>query len=226
MTRIIAPILTKRTRAVQAFNFHCHRDLGELGTVLRNINELQPDEICLLSIDGNLKSVIKNKDFFYKVNLPLIAGGGIGAASLGNLPIERFMINSAYFENDQRLIGGIREKSGQQSLILLLPFENHLGRISVWNSSAHSLVPLDSDDCESLFFDFSEVVLLDMKKQGLPKGFDFTVLSHFPARFLGRIIISGGIDSRTIELAKEQGLAGVMIDNQSLYYNEIIYQRC
>ena len=226
MTRIIAPVFTKRARAVQVFNFHFHRDLGDLRTVLRNVNELQPDEICLLSIDGNLNSILKNNDIFYSVNLPLIAGGGVSTVSIGDYPVERFLINSAYFENKQRLIDRIKVKSGQQSLLLLLPFENNFGQISVWNSSVQGLVPLDSEDFESLFLDYSEIVLLDMKKQGLPGGFDFTVLNQFPDRFHDRIIVSGGIDSRTIELAKTLGLGGVMIDNQALYYNEKIYLRC
>lgn len=225
MTRMIAGIFVKEGCVVQTIGFERFYFLGELACVLRNIIELKPDEICILSIDGKLDHVDFGIREFTKLNLPLIVGGGVSKINLAAVPAERFLINSAYFEGDNNTINTIINKSGKQSIICLLPFKYRENVLQVWNSESNELEPM----CEKKIFDiydtYSEVIFLDMDNQGEHSGFNFDLIRDFKSINRKQTIIAGGINSETIKKAKELKLAGIMIDNQPLYYNKEIYLR-
>ena len=225
MTRIIAPIFVKNNSVVQTFGFHRSYYLGELKSVLKNITDLEPDEICLLSIDGNLDLIDFKREEFTTTNLPLIIGGGVKKIIQEKLPAERFLLNSAYFDENYSLINNILTKNGNQAIICLLPFKYENQILEVWNSTMNKLVPLCEDKLLKIYNIFSEIIFLDMDKQGEHSGFNFDLFTDFKKLNLRQTIIAGGVDDETIRKAKNMKLAGVMIDNQSLYFNKKIHLR-
>ena len=231
MFRVCAQILTLDGHAVQSFRFRDIIPLGELNSVVKCINDLMPDEIHIQAIDGKICEVLEELSSVLKnINLPLSVGGGV--KSLVNVRgsidyAERYIFNSDIFLREKIESKGVRQKYGLQACIGYLPFrfDNQLRTFIFFNSDTQSFDSLDVDILHKIFNSFSEIVLLDADAQGLVSGFNMDILKIFEGSHYSRIYVSGGINVHTIAMSKEIGLAGVVLDNSSLFFSDRIYLR-
>jgi len=231
MFRVCAQILTLDGHAVQSIRFKDIIPLGKLNPVVKCINELMPDEIHIQAIDGKISEVLKELSSVMKhINLPLSVGGGV--RSLINVRgsmdyAERYIFNSDIFLSEKLESKDVRQKYGLQSCIGYLPFrfDNQLRTFIFFNSDTQSFNSVDVNLLSTIFNSFSEVVLLDADAQGLASGFNMDILKSFEGNHYSRIYVSGGIDAYTIAKSKEIGLAGVVLDNSSLFFSDRVYLR-
>ena len=61
-----------------------------------------------------------------------------------------------------------------------------------------------------------EITLIDIDNEGLNDGFQMSLLEniHFP---MNKVVISGGIGKKTIEVAKKQNISSAIIENRVLH---------
>ena len=99
------------------------RPLGQLQNVLNHLDKYELDEICIVrpirnndeSFHSDIERIKKAKS-----STPLAFGGGIRSMDdinfLEGLPIERFVVSSALFFDDIKLIERLHGKYGKQSI--------------------------------------------------------------------------------------------------------------
>lgn len=226
MFRIIAPVLCHLGKVVQSRSFNELRLLGELDLVIENLIELEPDEICILSIDGKISEINFQSKAFQHLNIPLTIGGGVDLKSLSKIPAERFLLNSDFFEAGTSLSKAIKRLNGAQSLIGYFPFKVKDDGIHIWNSTVGKLQLCDLELQKKILEYADEYIFLDMEAQGYYSGFDFNIFELFQGLDWSKVLISGGVNETTISTAVAMKLGGVLIDNQALFYNKSVYKRC
>ena len=89
------------------------------------------------------------------------------------------------------------------------------------NWEKNIFISVDKHFWQKLSKTFNEVILLDFFSEGNRVGFDFKVfeLIEFPNN---RILISGGLLTKDIKIARKMNLAGVSLDNFALHREFLI----
>lgn len=222
--KISSTILLKRNIALQSYYFKELIPLGDINWIIKSLLKLIPDEIHIIDLNGEIYNSLGEIKDFSNFNLPLAIGGGINNIFLNKkICCERFIINSKLFD-DLFFLKKLRDLYGKQSIIGFLPFKIINNKPLFYNSSIKNFVDLDTIKFFEIIQNTCEIILLDVLAQGSHKGFDFRILK-FIKGFNKNIYISGGINKHDINLAKKKGLAGVSIDNSSLYYPIKITER-
>jgi imidazole glycerol phosphate synthase subunit HisF len=222
--RICATVLVDSDgNAVQSYNFKSKRILGCINHVLKFLDRYEIDEIHVLfplkktnRIDP---TIILNKLMNVPISTPLGIGGGINSKNLIKITrepyFERLIFNSSIFENDG-LLKLASSIMGHQSMVASLPFIINNGEIKIYHSKTDSYKNISQNFWKSLSNTFNEIILIDSSSEGMRTGFNFKVFEFikFP---LDRVLISGGLKESDIVIAREMNLAGVSIDNSTLY---------
>jgi imidazole glycerol phosphate synthase subunit HisF len=216
--RLVGCLLIKNSVCVQSFSFRGLVPLGMFSLALSFLSKLDPDEICIIDLDGDINNFIKDKGALEGCNLPIVIGGG----ALKNMPSsehifhERILINSELFENDSEILEGILKHNGRQSIIGYLPIKYDAGKFKVYCSTVRGFVSVNDGFWIKINETCSDIIVLDSEAQGSESGFNFNLMKkvEFP---ISRVYISGGIIHKDITKAKDNGYAGVVIDNKSLF---------
>jgi hypothetical protein len=225
MFRIVGQILVKGGLAVQSDRFSETYCLGNFKNAIKSLERLEPDEINIIDIDGNLSSTLeKNLSSLKKIGIPVSVGGGVDLDEIHNFPVERYLINSLLFQ--ERLSSKCENfKQGRQSLIGYLPFRAVGDEFQFFDSTSGEFVHLDENHFEKVFHFCSEVVFLDADNQGFLGSFNRHFLDHIPREYLMRSYLSGGIFVDNLSPFRDLDCAGVVLDNSSLYWQRKIYRR-
>jgi imidazole glycerol phosphate synthase subunit HisF len=227
MFRICAGIILKNNECVLSYEFKRLKKLGILNWVIKRINNLNPDEIFIIDLNGTIvETLMKHPKTLEKINVPLILGGGIlNMRDTHNLvPFERITVNSTLFHNNDFEIKSFVNRFGKQAVLGYLPFIFSGSEILIYNSESKVFQKVDHYFWSNLQTFCDEIILLSASQQGMSCGFDFPVLQHVPFDHR-RIYISGGITEGDIKMARRKNLAGVVLDNSPLLYSQKIYNR-
>lgn len=229
--RIIGNIIVKNDLAVQSFNYKKFLPIGKPEILLENLDNWGVDEIAIIVIDRkdkgpDFKLLSKLKD--YKINTPLIYGGGIKTKDQANAVIsygaERIILDSIIYENIDN-INQIYNSLGSQALILSLPLINEKNTIYFYNYKTGEK-NLDSKIIEILKKEFfSEIVLMNVNGEGSARGFDQLLTKYMKGITRVPFIVFGGITtSKDVKnCLKDKRISAVMIGNSLNYKEHSIY---
>ena len=220
--RIGATLLFKDGHCFQSYGWHMLRPLGKLQNALDHLDKYEVDEICIIrpvrekdrSFDSDVKRL---KDA--KSSTPLSFGGGIRSLAnlelLDGMPVERFVVSSALFNEEIELIERVHSKYGKQSIVGFIPF-SYKEQLKVFNSSENCFQGVGSLNLTSLKL-CDEVVLHDCDSEGSFKGFNEVVVDQLEIS-QDKLIYSGGVS----EMSREPRLCihkpkSILIENKILH---------
>lgn len=223
MFKTVGQLLVNNGRVVQSVRFNSTFELGYFDIALEALNYLDPDEICILDLNGNVENtLLDNIPLINQLRLPVCVGGGAHPKILQKFPVERLIMNSYIFNNQ---IKKNDLKAGKQSLIAYLPYKLLGRRLHVYNSNIKNFTEVKLDFFPILLEYFSEIILLDANGQGVKDGFCEDIFDLLPKTIVHRVYLSGGMNSENIYRCKDLGYSGVIIDNASLYSSQKIFRR-
>ena len=220
--RIGTTLLFKDGYCYQSYGWNILRPLGALQNALEHLDKYEVDEICIIrpvrdndkTFHQDLKCLRKAKS-----STPLAFGGGIRNLKdmelLEGLPVERFVVSSALFNQNTALIERLHAKYGQQSIVGFIPF-SRTKQLKVFNSKLNCFQSPQTLNKSAMKL-CDEVVLHDCDSEGEYAGFEFEVV-----RALGvdknKLIFSGGVS----EIVKnEESITfkpkSILIDNKILH---------
>jgi phosphoribosylformimino-5-aminoimidazole carboxamide ribonucleotide (ProFAR) isomerase len=214
--------------AIQSYNFKTKRILGSIHQVLNFLDLYEVDEIHVILPLKNIRSTDSYKSLLdlkeIEISTPIGIGGGITNENIEVITkdpfFERLIFNSAIFKNDS-VLKKATSIMGRQSMVAYVPFRIDQNEISVYHAKKNIFISVDKHFWQKLSKTFNEVILLDFFSEGNRVGFDFKVfeLIEFPNN---RILISGGLLTKDIKIARKMNLAGVSLDNFALHREFLI----
>ena len=220
--RLGTTLLFKDGYCYQSYGWNMLRPLGALQNALEHLDKYELDEICIIRpVRDNDKTYHQDLKCLReaKSSTPLAFGGGIRKLNdmelLEGIPVERFVVSSALFNQNTALIERLHAKYGQQSIVGFIPF-SLTEQFRVFNSqencfqSPHSLNKSALRLCD-------EVVLHDCDAEGEYTGFEIEVVSALGID-KNKLIFSGGVSEM---LRHEESLSikpkSILIDNKILH---------
>ena len=141
--RVIPCLQLLYENLVKTVKFKKPNYIGDFANTARIFNELEVDELCLLSIRATVNKTTPNYTILQQVAnecfMPLSYGGGVSdfdtAKRILTMGYEKIIINSACFRNPD-LITKISEHFGAQSVIVGIDFKKNIfGKQSVYSNS-------------------------------------------------------------------------------------------
>lgn len=223
MFKVVAQLLVNNGMVVQSLRFNSTFELGCFDIALEALNYLDPDEICILDLNGQVENtLLDNIVFLNQVRLPVCVGGGAHPEILKKYPVERLIMNSAVFNSEGQKNDFA---AGKQSLIAYLPYKITGHQLYIYNSSIKKFIEVKLDFFSGVLEYFSEIILLDANGQGVKDGFGEDIFDLIPKTIVHRIYLSGGMNSDHIYRCQNLGYSGVIIDNTSLYSDQKIFGR-
>ncbi len=223
--RIGASILYKNGFCYQSYGWQQLRPLGELQHAINMLEAYHIDEISIIRpIRDDTENEIFNEDIqklqSLKTITPISFGGGIRSRDelqmLKNIPIERLVLSSAYIQQDNELIEAATELYGRQALQALLPVCFKDDQLAVFHCQKNEYIPLTTSDLEYCTEHANEVILHDLKNEGMRDNFDFSLLDTISCSN-DKLILSGGIGEKTAKKAHDKDFAAVQIENRVLH---------
>ena len=220
--RVGTTLLFKNGYCYQSYGWNMLRPLGDLQNALDHLDKYELDEICILRpVRDNDHTY--NKDIkrlrYAKSSTPLAFGGGIRSLDdielLEGMPVERFIVSSALFNRDIRLIERLHSKYGEQSIVGFIPFslKEQLGVFNPLKNHFQSPQSLN----ESALSLCDEVVLHDCDAEGRNIGFNAAVVSSLEIKS-NNLIFSGGV-SEIVRNGESVGIEpkSILIENKILH---------
>ena len=223
--RIGSTLLLNNQSCVQSYSWNYLRPFGSMQLAMDSLEEFECDEVAIIrpvrdqdSLDVFCKDLEVIRSL--KTMTPISFGGGIRSLThlelLKNLPIERLVFSSCFIKRDGSLIVQAKNMFGPQAIQCLLPVRMVDEVIFVYESSCADFVPLNSLDLKYIDGLANEVILYDVDNDGYRDKFNQSLLAGFPlAR--DKLVITGGIGELTVDWARREGLASVLIDNKVLH---------
>jgi imidazole glycerol phosphate synthase subunit HisF len=223
--RIGSILLLDNQRCVQSYHWKNFRPLGSLQLAMDSLEEFECDEVAIIR-------PVRNKDSFelftkdldviraLKTMTPITFGGGIRTLQhlelLKDLPIERLMFSSSFITKDELLIEKASCLFGHQAVQCVLPVKLIGEIVCVYDCKLAQFCPLEAIDLGFVDQFANEVVIYDVDNDGAVNSFNESLLDGHP--FLrNKIVVTGGIGKCTIDWARRQGVASVLIDNKALH---------
>jgi len=223
--RIGSTVLLSDQYCVQSYEWKIKRPLGKIQGIFDSLEEYHCDEVAIIRpVRGNDSFDDFRKDIEVVKKLssmtPISFGGGVRTLEhlklLQNLPVERLIFSSAFLEKNEKLILGAKSLFGHQAIQCLLPIMTKGGETWVYHSSKNIYIPIDSVDIQFINDLANEVILFDVIHEGMSDSFDWSLLEGI-AFDTKKIIISGGVGRKDIQLAKVKKVASVLVDNKILH---------
>lgn len=223
--RVGASIIFLDGFCYQSYNWNMMRPLGQLQGVIDSLEEYQCDEIAILRPireSDTMESFQQDIEVLKKINCmtPLSFGGGLRTIAhidlLQTLPIERLIFSSAFIKKDIELLEYAKSLFGHQAIQCLLPFIIENNVVKVFFSEFATYLPIDKIDIEFINEYANEIILVDMKNEGLNNRFEKLICEIIVIEN-EKLIISGGIGRKNVKWAKQQSIASALIDNKVLH---------
>jgi len=223
--RVGSTLLLKNKKCYQSYNWSYFRPLGSLQIAMNSLDEYECDEVAIIRPVRDcdpLDLFSRDLDVLreLKTMTPISFGGGIRSREhlelLEGLPVERFVFSSAFIESNQALVDSARRLFGKQAIQCLLPVKVDENNIYTYDSYKAQFLGLEEVDLFLINELANEVVLYDTSNDGGYDTFDKSIIKRLPFE-KNRLVITGGIGKSTIQWAKREGLASVLIDNKVLH---------
>jgi phosphoribosylformimino-5-aminoimidazole carboxamide ribonucleotide (ProFAR) isomerase len=223
--RIGSTVLLSDQNCIQSYEWKLKRPLGRIQGVFDSLEEYHCDEVAIIRPvrdNDSFDAFRKDIDVVKRISsmTPISFGGGVRTLAhlklLKDLPIERLIFSSAFLQKDEKLILGAKNLFGHQAIQCLLPVITKNGDIWVYHSSKNNYIHFDSVDFDFINELANEVILFDVNHEGMSNRFDWSLLEGMPFDSK-KIIISGGVGRGDIQIAKNNGIASVLVDNKILH---------
>jgi cyclase len=231
LPRLIPVLLLKDECFVKTLNFKKYNYIGDPCNTVRIFNELEVDEILILTISKNRFEHDLNwkimKDISTECFIPLGYGGGITsldqAKKILDIGYEKVVINTSAF-NNPKLIEDIANYSGSQSVVVSIDTKkNILGQVKIFNKSVkhfvHHEIVVWAEKFESL--GAGEILLTSIDKEGTWKGMDLEIVKSISSKISIPIIAHGGAGNLVhVSEAFKNGASAVGVGSLVVYQKE------
>lgn len=223
--RIGATIILLDGYCYQSYNWKKMRPLGHLQSIIDSLEEYECDEVSIIRPirkSDTLSSYMTDINIISNINCmtPLSFGGGLRSLEniklLHNLPIERLIFSSIFFNKDIELINYATELFGHQSMQCLIPFKIENNLVEIFISDKNIFLPIKEIDFKFINKYANEIILYDTNNEGMHNQFEESICDLINIE-KEKIIISGGIGKESITFAKNNHLASTIIDNKVLH---------
>lgn len=219
--RLIGVVVVKDGKAVQSIGYHRYLPLGRPECLVENLDRWGADEILVLSIDRNAKGL--GPDFLLLEKLgrlglstPLIYGGGIStvehAVDVIKAGAERLCIDSMLHTYPQMIVD-IAAVLGVQAVIASLPLEIKDSTLNWVDYRSKCFRPVMEKNLSIVTQGMvSEILVIDVKHEGLPNSFDMNLIKCFPFESVPLIAfggISNSVQIRSLLLYPRVAAVGV-----------------
>lgn len=201
--RLIGVVTIKNGWAVQSFGYNRYLPLGKPECLVENLDRWGADEILVQVIDRSINNKGPDYELLDKLarlglGTPLIYGGGIHTVEEGVQVIQsgadRLTVD-ALLHNDLSVVMGLSNRLGAQAIIASIPMAIGNQGLEWLNYSTKTTAPMGSALAEIIEKGIvSEVLLIDWRHEGIPNGFDDSLIDLFPYEKVP-LIVFGGISS-------------------------------
>lgn len=209
----------------QSYGWNLMRPLGDLHHAVKMLEDYQIDEIAIIrpvrksdSADIFLSDMQDLQNL--KTMTPISFGGGLRSqadtALLPSAPLERLILSSAYLDRDETLLQAISSRYGRQAMQAILPVTVIDGILSVFHCREDRFIPLDQDCLEYCARYANEIILYDVRNEGVRDTFDWSMTSAIGIS-PGQLILAGGVGKNTAKKAAEADFAAVLVENRILH---------
>lgn len=205
--RRIIPVLTidRSQRLVKTTSFKKPRYIGDPINALKIFNEKGADEVALLDIDASRDKREPNFDAIAKIAaeafMPMAYGGGINsiktAKKIFSLGVEKIVLSTAQFENEQLLRNLITE-FGAQSIVLCLDIRRtvfnkialttHSGSKKISRNYSEYLQKIEKIGPGEIYLNF-------INQEGTYQGYDTETIKDATAKLSAPVVAIGGAGS-------------------------------
>lgn len=231
--RVVGVVTIKNGWAVQSFGYCRYLPLGKPECLVENLDRWGADEILVQVIDRSVTDCGPDYELLGKLarlglGTPLIYGGGIRTVEEGVQVIqsgaERLTVDALLY-NDLSVVLGLGDRLGAQALIASIPMAIGAQGPEWFNYRCKTAAPM----CELAKTieqgAVSEVLLTDWRHEGMPYGFDDTLIDLFPYKKVA-LIAFGGISSaeQMQGLLARPNVAAVAVGNFLSYREHAIQQ--
>tara|TARA_B100000674_G_C37962224_1_gene972636 strand:+ start:1928 stop:2617 length:690 start_codon:yes stop_codon:yes gene_type:complete len=227
--RIGACLLLKDGYCYQSYRWRYLRPLGSLQNAVSALEDRQVDEISIIRYcrsDQDNTSLYSDIELVSNLDCitPLSFGGGIRDVhvlkKLHQLPIERILISSAFFEKNISLVEEAISIFGKQAIIAVLPYRLNRNKLEYYCCRDQKFRHIDLNFIDNYS---NEVMLYNTDQEGL-SFLDYPDIRHLYPFKNSKVILSGGINRHFIKKIRHEGFAAVSIDNSSLHHEFNFYQ--
>ena len=228
--RVIPCLLLKNNSLVKTVKFKNEAYIGDPINAIRIFNDKEVDELVILDISASRENKIPNFELIMSLAsecfMPFSYGGGVNSIDhiekLNNLGVEKVIINSAAFENEQFVIDAVK-KFGQSSIVLSIDIKRDLfGNYSAYifggtKKVKYSLLEILKKANE---WQVGEVIINCINRDGEMKGYDeqlfklATKILNMPLVALG----GAGTFSHMESLIRNTGISAVAAGSLFVYY--------
>lgn len=204
LKRIVGTIIIKNGWAVQSFGYSKHLPLGRPEILARNLDQWQLDEIMIIDVDASKRNKGPNLSVLQdvmkqRITTPLSYVGGIRnsidaveviASGADRIGVET--LNLSDFDE----VRSISDSIGRQALIRIQPLIlDYKGEVKKYNfHEPEATKQLDTSDLFASSV-YSELMIVDVKNEGIRNGFDQNLLKPFEAGDT-QLICFGGITEK------------------------------
>jgi cyclase len=210
--RLIGVVTVKDGWAVQSIGYRKYLPLGRPEVLVENLDRWGVDEVLLQCIDRSRRGLGPDFDVLGRVSrrgisTPLIYAGGIRTVEEGVAAIkaggDRICVDSILHDSWQTAVA-LAEVLGSQALIASLPVSKEARELHWLDYRSGARRELSADLLNLLRSGaISEVLLIDWKHEGMPRGFDMDLLSLFPVEHVALIAFGGLSDVDQLRTALE-----------------------
>lgn len=230
-TRVIPCLQLLNENLVKTVKFKKPSYIGDFANTARIFNELEVDELCLLSIRATVNKTTPNYTILQQVAnecfMPLSYGGGVSdfdtAKRILTMGYEKIIINSACFRNPD-LITKISEHFGAQSVIVAIDFKKNIfGKQSVYSNSGQVNEKRSVLEWAQLVEakGAGEIMLTSIENEGTWLGYDIDTTKLVAENLNIPVIANGGaghIDH--LVKAKKEGKASALALGSMVVYQK------
>lgn len=198
--RLIGVVTVKDGWAVQSFGYRRYLPLGRPEVLVENLDRWGADEILLQCIDRSAQGAGPDFKLLERVShkglsTPLIYAGGIRTVADGiavtKAGADRICVDSL-LHDDTQVVADLSEPLGAQAIIGAFPLAMENGAV-LWLD--HRSVARKSLTPEVLALlrsgTISEALIIDWQHEGMPGGFDMSLLTAFPGISVPLIAFGG-----------------------------------
>lgn len=229
--RVIPTLLYSGEGLVKGKRFSDRRYVGDPINAIKIFNDKCVDELAIFDIsatkEGRCISVSLVESFARECFMPLMVGGGIRtvdqARKLLAVGAEKVMLNSAIFENPER-IRELVEIFGAQSVVACVDyrlkgvFKKKNVVFSSSGTKSHNIDPV-SWAKELAGMGVGEILVSSIDREGSYQGFDLDVISEIASQVDIPVLASGG--GKCINDAKEvidRGASGACFGSSFVFH--------
>ncbi len=219
--RIIPSLLIHDNGLVKTVNFKNPKYVGDPINAVKIFNEKEVDELAVFDIDATVNNVEPNYNLIEKLaiqsRMPLCYGGGVKtveqAQRIFSLGVEKIAFSSAVLEKPE-LITEVAERVGNQSVIVVLDIKKKmLGGYEIYTHNGKKSAGVDPfkfiEQAQKL--GAGEIIINSIDKDGVMKGFDFSLLDKMRKQINVPMTVLGGAGSLADlkEVIDRYGVIGV-----------------